>query len=109
MALLIGAVYILLPIFWIVTTAFKPPGDAFVMPPVFIFKPTLSNFGSLLSGQYNQYIDDIGHSLVIMAFSVGISLLLGVPAGFGLARSRFKGSGAITGWLIVALIVPALV
>ena len=52
---------------------------------------------------------DIGHSLVIMVFSVGISLVLGVPAGYGLARSRFKGSGAITGWLIVAYIVPALV
>ena len=108
-ALLIGAAFILLPIFWIVTTAFKPPGDAFVMPPKFIFTPTLSNFSSLLSGQYNQYVDDIGHSLIIMAFSVGIALLLGVPAGYGLARSRFKGSGAITGWLIVAYIVPALV
>jgi multiple sugar transport system permease protein len=44
-----------------------------------------------------------------MAVSVGIALVLGVPAGYGLARSRFKGSGAITGWLIVAYIVPALV
>ena len=108
-ALLIGAALILLPIFWIVTTAFKPPGEAFVLPPKFIFTPTLTNFSSLLSGQYNQYVDDIGHSLIIMAFSVGIALLLGVPAGYGLARSRFRGSGAITGWLIVAYIVPALV
>ena len=36
-------------------------------------------------------------------------MVLGVPAGYGLARSRFRGSGAITGWLIVAYIVPALV
>jgi multiple sugar transport system permease protein len=51
----------------------------------------------------------MGHSLVIMGISVGFALLLGVPAGYGLARSRFRGSGAISGWLIIAYIVPALV
>ena len=107
--LLIGAAFILLPIFWIVDTAFKPVGDAFVIPPKFIYKPTLGNFQSLIGGQYNQFIADIGHSLIIMAVSVTIAMVLGVPAGYGLARSRFRGSGAITGWLIVAYIVPALV
>jgi multiple sugar transport system permease protein len=108
-ALLIGAAFVLLPLFWIVDTAFKPVGDAFVIPPKFIYTPTLGNFNSLLGGQYNQYIDDMGHSAIIMGISVAFALLLGVPAGYGLARSRFRGSGAITGWLIVAYIVPALV
>jgi multiple sugar transport system permease protein len=108
-ALFIGAAFVLLPLFWIVDTAFKPVGDAFVIPPKFIYTPTLGNFNSLLGGQYNQYIDDMGHSAIIMGISVAFALLLGVPAGYGLARSRFRGSGAITGWLIVAYIVPALV
>jgi multiple sugar transport system permease protein len=107
--LLIGAAFILLPIFWIIDTAFKPVGDAFVIPPKFVYAPTLSNFQSLIGGQYNQFIADIGHSLIIMVVSVAIAMVLGVPAGYGLARSRFRGSGAITGWLIVAYIVPALV
>jgi len=105
----LGAIFLLLPIFWLLDTAFKPPGEAFVMPPRFVYRPTLTNFHSLISGPYNQYVADIGHSLIILAFSVGVALLFGVPAGFGLARSRFRGSGAITGWLIVAYIVPALV
>lgn len=108
-ALVLGAAFILLPVFWLVDTAFKPPGEAFVMPPKFAYAPTLGNFDSLINGPYNQYLADIGHSLVILGVSVGFALLLGVPAGFGLARSRFRGSGAITGWLIVAYIVPALV
>ncbi len=107
--LLIGAAFILLPLFWIVDTAFKPVGDAFVIPPKFVYTPTLGNFRSLIGGQYNQFLGDMGHSLIIMAISVTIAMLLGVPAGYGLARSRFRGSGAITGWLIVAYIVPALV
>ena len=35
--LLIGAAFILLPLFWIVDTAFKPVGDAFVIPPKFVY------------------------------------------------------------------------
>ncbi|HTX01946.1 MAG TPA: carbohydrate ABC transporter permease [Acidimicrobiales bacterium] len=108
-ALVIGALFVLLPLFWILNTAFKPEGQAFVIPPKFIYRPTLGNFDSLVSGPYNQFVADMGHSLVIMAISVGFALFFGVPAGYGLARSRFRGSGAITGWLIVAYIVPALV
>jgi multiple sugar transport system permease protein len=108
-ALLLGAAFVLLPLFWIVDTAFKPVGDAFVIPPKFVYVPTLGNFQALLGGQYNQYIDDMGHSAIIMGISVAFAITLGVPAGYGLARSRFRGSGAITGWLIVAYIVPALV
>jgi multiple sugar transport system permease protein len=107
--LLVGAAFILLPLFWIIDTAFKPIGDAFVIPPKFVYSPTLGNFRSLIGGQYNQFLGDMGHSLIIMGISVTIAMLLGVPAGYGLARSRFRGSGAITGWLIVAYIVPALV
>lgn len=108
-ALLIGAAFVLLPLFWIVDTAFKPIGDAFVIPPKFIYTPTLGNFNSLIGGQYDQYLDDMGHSAIIMGISVAFAIGLGLPAGYGLARSRFRGSGAITGWLIVAYIVPALV
>lgn len=108
-ALLIGSAFVLLPLFWIVDTAFKPIGDAFVLPPKFVYAPTLGNFQSLIGGQYNQYLDDMGHSAIIMGVSVAIAIGLGLPAGYGLARSRFRGSGAITGWLIVAYIVPALV
>jgi multiple sugar transport system permease protein len=108
-ALILGAAFVLLPLFWIVDTAFKPIGEAFVLPPKFLYRPTLGNFNSLLGGQYNQYLADMGHSAIIMGISVLFALALGVPAGYGLSRSRFRGSGAITGWLIVAYIVPALV
>src|SRR5579862_3145071 len=108
-ALIVGAAFILLPIFWIVDTAFKPQAQAFLLPPKFVYSPTLSNFRALISGPFNQYVADMGHSLIIMGIAVGSALTLGVPAGYGLARSRFRGSGAITGWLIVAYIVPALV
>ena len=108
-ALLVGAIFILLPIFWIVDTAFKPVGEAFVLPPKVVYSPTLVNFRAVIGGPSNQYVADLGHSAIIMVVSVGIALALGVPAGYGLARSRFRGSGAIGGWLVVAYMVPALI
>src|SRR5487761_1153003 len=73
-ALLIGSAFVLLPLFWIVDTAFKPIGDAFVLPPKFVYAPTLGNFQSLIGGQYNQYLDDMGHSAIIMGVSVAIAI-----------------------------------
>jgi multiple sugar transport system permease protein len=108
-SLLIGSAFILLPIFWLVDTAFKPAEYAFVLPPHYLYTPTLANFRALTSGADNQYLADVGHSLIIMAASVAAALVLGTPAGYSLSRSKFKGSGTITGWLIVAYIVPALV
>jgi ABC-type glycerol-3-phosphate transport system permease component len=39
-ALVLGALFILLPLFWIVDTAFKPEGQAFVIPPKFVYRPS---------------------------------------------------------------------
>ena len=50
--LVIGLLFILLPIFWLLETAFQKPRDAFTIPPHFIFLPTLENFRSLIQGQF---------------------------------------------------------
>ncbi len=47
-------------------------------------------------------------SLEIGALAVGGSLLLGIPAGIGLARHRFRGRGAISTLLLAPLTVPAI-
>jgi multiple sugar transport system permease protein len=104
--LVTGLVFVLLPVFWLLETAFQKPRDAFVIPPHFIFAPTLENFRTLIDG---QFAGSLVHSVVLMASSTLIALLLGVPAGYAMSRSRFRGSRAITAWLIGAYITPALI
>ncbi|MDX6334698.1 MAG: multiple sugar transport system permease protein [Streptosporangiaceae bacterium] len=104
--LVIGLLFILLPIFWLLETAFQKPRDAFTIPPHFIFLPTLENFRSLVHG---QFAGSLLHSVILMTGSTAVALLLGVPAGYALSRSRFRGSRAITAWLIGAYITPALI
>jgi multiple sugar transport system permease protein len=104
--LLVGLCFILLPIFWLVETAFQKPINAFVIPPHFFFAPTLVNFQHLV---HSQFAGALGHSLILMFLSTAVALVLGVPAGYAMARSRFRGSRAMSAWLIIAYITPALV
>ena len=92
-------------------TAFQPLADAFQMPPVFVFRPTLANFTALYSGQSAvivPFLDDLGHSAVVLVSSTVIALGLGVPAGYALARSRFRGRRAVTTGLVVIYVTPAI-
>jgi len=115
--LLIGSAIILFPLFWMAETAFKPPSEAYVMPPKFIFSPTLVNFrgafaqqqGAGLAGYGTGYGRDLLHSLILLCASVAVALVLGTPAGYALSRSRSAGSRLIAGGLIVVYIAPALV
>jgi multiple sugar transport system permease protein len=115
--LLIGTAVIVLPLFWIGETAFKPAPEAFVMPPKFLFSPTLGNFGAVftqqqgggLAGYGTGFGQDLAHSVIVLGLSVAVALTLGTPAGFALSRSRFAGSRLITSGLVMVYIAPALV
>jgi multiple sugar transport system permease protein len=104
--LLLGLVYVLLPLVWVVSTAFKQPLDAFASPPKFISPLTLDNFRTLLSG---PFLGDLGHSAILTLLSTAVAMLLGAPAGYAFARSRVPGRHLITGWLIASYVTPAIV
>jgi multiple sugar transport system permease protein len=108
LALVVGALFILLPVAWIVVTAFQPLQDAFQMPPVVVFRPTLANFSTLFGGQsgvFVPFLDDLGHSALVLASSTAVALGLGVPAGYALAR---RGNRAVTTGLVVMYVTPAI-
>lgn len=101
-----GALFTLLPLAWIAITAFQPLQDAFRLPPVFIFRPTLSNFAALYGGQDAVVVPYLGHSAIVLGSSTAVALLLGVPAAYALARSG--GSRAVTTSLVVMYVTPAI-
>jgi multiple sugar transport system permease protein len=104
--LVLGLVYVLLPLVWVVSTAFKQPLDAFASPPKFISSLTLDNFRTLLSG---PFLGDLGHSAVVTVLATSVAMVLGAPAGYAFARTRVPGERLITGWLIASYITPAIV
>lgn len=93
-SIIILVLFILMfPILWLFSTAYKPAQDIFTTPPQLFFSPTWANFRSVF--QYFDLWSLIKSSLIISLGSTLLSLLLGVPAGYALARS--KSSKAI--WL----------
>ena len=78
----------LLPIIWLLATAYKPTNQIFSVPPRLAFDPTLDQFRSALA--YFDVASLLRSSLVIAAGSTILSLLLGVPAGYALARASSR-------------------
>lgn len=100
-------VFVLFPIFWMVTTAFKQRIDMFVLPPQWIFKPTLDNFRYILStmpvGRW------VLNSSVISLGTMALSLLLGVPAGYAFSRVHFRGKRFLLTFILLTRALPPVV
>lgn len=102
---LLGVVVI--PLLWIVSTAFKPPGEVFASPPVLVpAKPTLQNFRQVLTGQFGTYFLN---SLLVSSASALAAVVVGLMASFSFSRARLFGRDALLTVLIVTQLLPQVV
>lgn len=104
--LVLGALFVLLPLYWLLSTAFKPAQDAFALPPKYLTTPTLSAFRQILSGQFSG---NLVNSVIVAVGSTAVALALGVPAGYAFARTQFRGARIFNTWFILAYIAPPVV
>jgi multiple sugar transport system permease protein len=90
-----------------VTTSFKEQAAILSPTPQFIFHPTLGNYTTA----FQKF--DIGASLVnslIVALSTtAISLTLGTPAAYAIARFEFKGKRDLWFWFISNRMISPIV
>jgi multiple sugar transport system permease protein len=108
------AVYILAPVAWIVMMSFKSKLDVISVPPKFIFTPTLDNylalFGlgkvGLLTG--TTFLSFFKNSLILSLGSVLLSLVLGMPAAYAIARLRFKAKESLAFTFLSFRFVPEI-
>ncbi|MFF3332471.1 carbohydrate ABC transporter permease [Streptomyces sp. NPDC002888] len=106
-ATLITAVF-LLPVYWMAKTSLTAPDRILVPSPRWIPAPvTTDNYDTALS--YEGLTRALLNSLVISSGVVALTLLLGLPLGYALARVRMRGSGTMVLALLVAQLPPAIV
>lgn len=74
----------LAPILWTALGAFKELRDIVTPVPKLFFAPTLQNFATILGNPTIR--DGLVNSVLVVAASVGIGALLGIPAAHALAR-----------------------
>lgn len=77
---------LLFPIMWMILSAFKNDVDIVAYPPKFIFQPTLRNFQQVFVA--TELFNNTLNSLIVTVGSVVISLALGVPAAYAIARYK---------------------
>jgi N,N'-diacetylchitobiose transport system permease protein len=102
------AVVTLFPIFWMVSTAFKPRTEIYSLTPHPLPEhPTLSNFSAVLNGSVigMPYWVFLRNSLVVTLVSVAASSLIALLAAIAVARFRFRFRAT---YLIMLLIVQML-
>ena len=99
-------VLFLMPVVWLVTTAYKPASQIFSVPPRLAFAPTLEHFRTVAT--YFDIPSLVQSSLVISLGSAVLSLLLGVPAGFALARSLWRHAALVAYFFLGIRMIPAV-
>jgi len=99
------ALFVMLPLVWMVSVSFMAPGEAAQFPPpLFPAHPTLANYRTLFEdygvGRY------LANSLLISTLATILALLFVVPAGYAFAKLRFNHRDAIFQSLVALLVVP---
>lgn len=91
-------VFALFPILWVLLMSLKSQVDIIAPEPKLFFTPTLNNYREILfraAGQEGTttagFLSYFRNSCIISVLAVGLSLTVGVPAAYALARFRFRG------------------
>lgn len=103
--LTIGALTMLLPFFWMISTSFKTAGQAVAMPPVWIPKDLqISNYEKALSmAPFGKYFLN---SVLVTAISTTGELITTILAAFAFSRLEFYGKNVVFMLLISTMMVP---
>jgi multiple sugar transport system permease protein len=101
---LLALAIFLAPVLWLLTTAYKPARDVFSFPPTLAFTPTLDNFRSIAT--LFDLPQLLGTSLLVSGGATALALLLGVPAGYALARSTSRWAMGVAYLFLAVRMVP---
>lgn len=88
------AVFMILPVIYIINQAFKPIDELFMFPPrFFVRKPTLKNFVDLFraaSGTGVPMIRYLVNSILVTVIAIGSTLIITTATAYALSKKEFK-------------------
>lgn len=109
-------IFALFPLLWMVLVSLKSGEELFTTQ--FIFTPTLENYQAILFGDpraaagvvaRQEFPKFFMNSLIVSSGAVILSLLVGVPAAYALARYRFRGKEDLAFTFLSFRFAPELV
>jgi multiple sugar transport system permease protein len=89
---------------WTLSLSLKNEIDNMAFPPVFIpWPPTLDNFVDVFAK--NDFLQYTINSVIVSFTATGLALLIGVPAGYGIAKSKATKAAIL---ILIARVTPGL-
>jgi len=118
--LVLAALVLILPLFWLVKSALTLEADLFIYPPKWLPNPpTLANFRAALAGEMFQELGAaakmfnlllyVRNTLIIVLGNIIFGVTISALVAYGLARLRFPGRDLIFYTVVGALFLPAVV
>jgi multiple sugar transport system permease protein len=107
--LLVGAVYCLLPVIWVVVASTKGAADLFN---TFTFAPgthLLDNIADLSAYRGGLFWRWMANTALYAGVGAALSALVSAMAGFALAKFAFPGKTAVFNVLLAGVLVPGVV
>src|SRR4051794_38653449 len=97
-----------LPIYWMIITTFKPDQDLYNLQnfPLFFNRNGVTMDHLRLLFLRTQFTTWAWNTAVVSAGVVAITMLVAIPAGYALARLRFRGSESLTIGIFLTYLVP---
>jgi N,N'-diacetylchitobiose transport system permease protein len=100
-------VVLVFPVYWMVTTAFKPDDEINGAEPTWLsLSPTLQHFRDAIARPY--FWDIVKNSLIVVIVAVAVSMVLAFLAAVALAKYRFTGRKLFIVVMIGILMLPTV-
>ncbi len=103
---LIAVLLFLFPYLFMVTSAFKSRQETFAYPPVWIFRPTLEHFRSILADLDIMFY--MKNSTIVAVASTLLTMLIAIPATYSFARYKFPFKEPIAYGFLFLQMVPGI-
>ncbi|BDP43917.1 hypothetical protein DAETH_38860 (plasmid) [Deinococcus aetherius] len=108
--LLAQALLFLAPLYWMLSTSFKPESDTIAAPVQWVpARPTFENYANILTSPDGNMLRWAFNSLVAALGSTAVHLVICVLAAYALARMTFRGRDAWFWTVLSSLMVPGIV
>lgn len=102
-------VAMMFPLYWMIITSFKEEKMVFSTPPqLFPLKPTISAYVIQFTSTVFNILQGLKNSMIISFFAMVISVVLSIPAAYGMARFKLKGKRIILLLFMVSQMLPQI-
>lgn len=104
-ALIVLAIVILFPIYYMITVSLKLPRDIYRVPSLLPVNPTLKNYTDLIIRQ--DFLVNLRNSLFVATLATIVSVLISTLAAYSLTRLRFPGRTWVGRLILFSYLTPA--